>query len=45
MGQISYKQELLRKMIHLSSLWMVCAIIFSKKTAWNWEYFLQYAVF
>lgn len=30
MGQISYKQELLRKMIHLSSLWMVCAIIFFK---------------
>ena len=31
MGQISYKQELLRKMIHLSSLWMVCAIIFFKE--------------
>jgi dolichol kinase len=28
MSEISYKQELFRKMIHLSSLWMVCAIVF-----------------
>lgn len=27
MGEISYKQEVFRKLIHLSSLWMVCAII------------------
>ncbi len=28
MVQISYKQEVFRKLIHLSSLWMVCAMIF-----------------
>ena len=27
MSEISYKQEVFRKLIHLSSLWMVCAII------------------
>ena len=28
MAQISYKQEVFRKLIHLSSLWMVCAMIY-----------------
>lgn len=54
MGQISYFQEILRKLIHLSSLWMVAVIIILKDhriplgiafgTAWVLNLLLEHAV-